>query len=136
MHHVRTFIVEDSPIILLNLVGMLEELAPVQVVGTAADEGSANRRLEELADDVDLVIVDIFLKSGSGMGVLQGARQAGLKASIVVLTNYASPDLRLRCTTLGAHRVFDKSQDIEALVDYCTRLAGTSAGAAAGGASG
>ena len=53
MPRVRTFIVEDSPIILDSLVAMLEELAPVQVVGSAADEDSANHRLEDLADQVD-----------------------------------------------------------------------------------
>ena len=128
---VRTFIVEDSPIILDSLVGLLEEMAPVQVVGTAVDEDSAGLRMEGLADSLDLVIVDIFLKSGSGLGVLRRARRAGLRACLVVLTNYASPDLRQRCAVLGAHRVFDKSNDIDALVDYCTGLARRSGGAAA-----
>ena len=119
---IRTFIVEDSAIILDNLVGMLEEMAPVEVVGTAVDEDSANHRLDDLADKLDLVIVDIFLKSGSGLGVLRGARRLGLKACVVVLTNYATPDLRQRCIVLGAHRVFDKSNDIDALIDYCNHL--------------
>ena len=131
MPRVRTFIVEDSPIILDNLVAMLEEMAPVQVVGSAGDEHSANRRLQDLADAVDLVIIDIFLKSGSGMGVLRGAEQAGLNAQRVVLTNYASPDIRQRCTVLGAHRVFDKSTDLDELVSYCTGLAAAPAGGAA-----
>jgi len=43
MPNVNTFIVEDSPIILDNLVATLEELAPVRVVGSAADEASAGR---------------------------------------------------------------------------------------------
>ena len=123
MPRVRTFIVEDSPIILDSLVAMLEELAPVQVVGSAADETSANHRLEGLADKVDLVIIDIFLKSGSGMGVLRDAERVGLHARRVVLTNYASPDMRQRCTLLGAHRVFDKSCDLDELVSYCAGLA-------------
>lgn len=128
--NVRTFIVEDSPIILDNLVGLLEEMAPVEVVGTAIDEDSANHRLDDLADTLDLVIVDIFLKAGSGLGVLRGARRLGLKACLVVLTNYATPDLRQRCIVLGAHRVFDKSNDIDALVDYCNGLAAGAPGGA------
>lgn len=124
MSSLRTFIVEDSPIILDNLVAMLEEMAPVRVVGSAPDESTAMRDLGQLADDVDLVIIDVFLKQGSGLGVLRGATQAGLHAKRVVLTNYATPDMREKCKALGAHRVFDKSTDVDDLIAYCTRLAG------------
>jgi len=37
-----------------------------------------------------------------------------------VLTNYATPDIRLRCTSLGVNAVFDKSNEIDALIDFCT----------------
>jgi len=123
MSQIRTFIVEDSPLILEHLVAMLEEMAQVQVVGSAADESSALQRLGRLADDVDLVIIDVFLKQGSGLGVLRDTAQAGLHAKRVVLTNYATPDMRERCKALGAHRVFDKSTDLDDLISYCTRLA-------------
>jgi DNA-binding NarL/FixJ family response regulator len=42
---------------------------------------------------------------------------------LVVLTNYASPDMRRKCLELGADRVFDKSDEIDALIQYCKRLA-------------
>ena len=42
----------------------------------------------------------------------------------VVLTNYATPEIRRQCMALGAARVFDKSSDIEQLIDYCEGLAG------------
>jgi DNA-binding NarL/FixJ family response regulator len=41
----------------------------------------------------------------------------------VVLTNYATADMRRKCIELGAHRVFDKSNEIDALVLYCKQLA-------------
>ena len=119
---VKTFIVEDSPIILDNLVATLEEMAPVQVVGSAPDESTAMQRLAQL-EGVDLVIIDVFLKSGSGLGVLRGTSQTGLRAKRVVLTNYATPDMREKCKALGANRVFDKSNDLDDLISYCTRLA-------------
>lgn len=119
MTAIRTFIVEDSPIILDSLVATLEEMAPVQVVGSAPDEASALQRLRQ-CPDVDLIIIDVFLKSGTGLGVLRGT--AGLAAKRVVLTNYATADMREKCTALGAHRVFDKSTDLDELIAYCTRL--------------
>ena len=123
MQPLRTFIVEDSPIILDNLVATLEEMAPVQVVGNAADEAAANAALARLRDGVDLVIIDVFLKSGSGMGVLRSAAKAGLGAKRVVLTNYATADMRDKCRALGADQVFDKSNDLDELLAYCARLA-------------
>ncbi|MNL74860.1 hypothetical protein D3C87_2005670 [compost metagenome] len=38
---------------------------------------------------------------------------------MVVLSNYATPDVRMRCAQLGVDAVFDKSNEIDALVDYC-----------------
>jgi len=130
---VRTFIVEDSLIILDNLVATLEEMAPVQVVGTAPDETTAMQRLAQMHGEVDLVIIDVFLKSGSGLGVLRGTAQSGLGAKRVVLTNYATPDMREKCKALGAHRVFDKSNDLDDLISYCTRLAGDYTDTSSGG---
>ena len=124
MHPISTFIVEDSPIILTNLVATLEELAPVKVVGSAPDESGALRWLTEPANRCDLVIIDVVLKSGSGLGVLKGSTRGEVSAKRVVLTNYATPDMRRRCAELGADRVFDKSHEIDALIAYCRQLAG------------
>ena len=123
MSPLRTFIVEDSAIILDNLVATLEELADVKVVGSVPDEKSALAWIEGSADAVDLIIIDVFLKSGSGLGVLRAVQEAGLSARRVVLTNYATPDIRKRCAALGADRVFDKSGELDDLIEYCGRMA-------------
>jgi DNA-binding NarL/FixJ family response regulator len=119
---IQTFIVEDSPIILDNLIATLEEMAPVRVVGHAPDESSALHQLQQLVPQLDLLIIDIFLKSGSGLGVLRGSVGTGNLVKRVVLTNYATPDMREKCHALGADRVFDKSKDLDELIDYCASL--------------
>ena len=123
MPNVNTFIVEDSPIILDNLIATLEELAPVKVVGSAADEASAVRWLADPQHSCDLVIIDVFLKSGSGLGVLKSTARHCVPGKRVVLTNYATPDMREKCAALGADRVFDKSGELEDLIDYCSDMA-------------
>jgi DNA-binding NarL/FixJ family response regulator len=129
----KAFIVEDSPVIRENLIAALEELAPVQVVGTAEDEPTAVDWLGGNNRACDLVIIDIFLKRGSGLGVLRAASDLHKPMSLVVLSNYATPDMRRKCLDLGASRVFDKSNEIDALIQYCTLLAdgGTGPGALA-----
>ncbi len=119
----KTFLVEDSPVIRDSLVAALEEMAPVQVVGIAEDERSAVEWLSAAGPSCDLVIVDIFLKGGSGLGVLRAANELHRPMKLVVLSNYATADMRRRCEQLGASRVFDKSNEIDALIDYCEQLA-------------
>jgi DNA-binding NarL/FixJ family response regulator len=131
MTPLKAFIVEDSPVIRENLVAALEEMAPIEVVGTAEDESSAVRWLD--GNDCDLAVVDIFLKSGSGIGVLKAASTQPKPMKLVVLSNYATPDMRRKCMELGADRVFDKSNEIDALILYCCRLADGSTGQSAFG---
>lgn len=124
MPALKAFIVEDSPVILENLVATLEELAQVEVVGSVADEASAVRWMSRDPEaNADLFIVDVFLRSGTGLGVLQAAQQLGVRARRVVLTNYATDEMRRRCASLGAERVFDKSRELDDLITYCAELA-------------
>jgi DNA-binding NarL/FixJ family response regulator len=127
MPKLKIFVVEDSPIIRGNLVAALEEMAPVTVVGVAEDAQSATQWLVREVHDCDLVIVDIFLKKGSGMDVLRALKEDKHLAARVVLTNFATPSVRSQCAALGADRVFDKSSEIEQLIDYCIELAGQGA---------
>jgi len=123
MHALKTFIVEDSQVIRDSLVATLEELTPVKVVGTCETEMTAIQWLGGTDHPADLVIVDIFLKSGSGLGVLRAAQKMQAPRAIVVLSNYATADIRRKCLELGADRVFDKSNEIDALIAYCNALA-------------
>lgn len=134
MPAIRTYIIEDSAVIRENLIATLEELAPVQVVGSSGDQFSALQWIEAPGNEVDLVIVDLFLSDGSGIGVLRAAPKLPRRPRLVVLSNFATPETRRLCLALGAEAVFDKSHDIDALVTYCTDLAdGTAAPAPAGG---
>jgi len=115
----KTYIVEDNPTIRENLIGTLEELAQIDAVGTADTENEGKAWLAQNSDDWDLAIVDLFLKQGSGLGVLAACRDRPSRQKVVVLSNYATADIRQRCTQLGVDAVFDKSNEIDALVDYC-----------------
>lgn len=118
MAKLRALIVDDSPVILESLTETLEEMAGVQVVATAANEPSALAWMDDRTDGCDVVIIDIFLKSGSGIGVLKGMREFTRPPDRVVLTNYATQEMRTRCLELGAEAVFDKSSEIDELVSW------------------
>lgn len=116
----KTFIVEDNPTICENLIATLEELAGVEAAGTAATEIEARAWLAESQNnDWRLAIVDLFLKQGSGLGVLSSCRNRRPSQKVIVLSNYATAEIRHRCEQLGVDAVFDKSNEIDALVEYC-----------------
>lgn len=117
----RAYIVEDSPTIRDNLIETLQELAEVELVGTADTEHEGKRWLAQNDATWDVAIVDLFLRSGSGLNVLESARSRRPGQKLVVLSNHATRDVRWRCEQLGADAVFDKSTEIDALVAYCLR---------------
>ena len=122
MTELKVFIVEDNAVIRQNLVGALEEMAPVKVVGHAEGAAAARTVLSAWPPTCDLAIVDIFLRDGNGLDLLRMLNEQRSAMARVVLTHYATPDIRDKCLAMGAARVFDKSTDIDALVDYCTEL--------------
>ena len=99
MDNARIYIVEDSSIIRENLIEALHENAPVEVVGTADDEKSAVAWLRDRSHASDLVIVDIFLKSGSGLGVVD------IKATEIESADAVARAIERAEQMLGAGRV-------------------------------
>ena len=115
----RIYLVEDNAIIRENLAAALAELADTTMCGSADGERVAVSWLNTNPDDWDLAIVDVFLKEGNGIGVVAAGKVRRLSQRLVVLTNYASSGVREQCLKLGADAVFDKSHDIDNLVDFC-----------------
>ena len=99
----------------------------------AETEDEGTQWLSTHAEQWDLAIVDLFLRQGSGLGVLAACRTRRPGQKMVVLSNYATPDVRMRCAQLGVDAVFDKSNEIDALVDYCVLHSSHPIGAEASG---
>ena len=115
----KTYLVEDNPTIRENLIATLEELVDIDAIGVSDTENEAKLWLQNNPRSWDLAILDLFLKQGSGLGVLAACRDRQPSQKVVVLTNYATTDIRQRCTQLGVDAVFDKSNEIDGLVEFC-----------------
>ncbi|MEP6656197.1 MAG: response regulator [Betaproteobacteria bacterium] len=105
----KVFLVEDSVSVRERLVDFLSEPGAVEIIGYAETEAASVARLQE--EHVDVAIVDLNLKSGSGFGVIAALRAQYPVAppTIVVLTNYAFPEYEVACRDRGADFFFDKS---------------------------
>ncbi|MBA3592805.1 MAG: response regulator transcription factor [Pseudomonadota bacterium] len=114
------YIVEDNELIRNNLVETLTELAGIRTVGHASTEAAACDWLASHPADWDLLVVDLFLEKGNGLGVLRKCRQRAPVQKVVVLSNYATDDIRNRCLACGADAIFDKSTELDQFIDYCS----------------
>ena len=120
----KVYLVEDSAVIAEGLTATLEDLVGAEVVGVSGTVAEAVTGLGRRDADWSLAIVDIFLDQGSGLDVLKAfEKRDSARKKMVVLSNYATPEVRKRCLDLGADAVFDKATEIEKLVDFCDELA-------------
>lgn len=117
----RVFIVEDSPLTRVKISDGLRKLG-FEVVGIADTEDDAKVWLDANPDGWDLAIVDLFLREGTGAGVVRYSRRRGLLQPIVIVTNHYIPDIVDHSRRLGADKVLEKSNDLEELWKYCATL--------------
>ncbi len=118
----RIFLVEDSPILRERLVEMLASWGAIEIVGHAETEAAADAALQ--AQEWDVLILDLQLLQGTGLGVLRNLgshRRAG--TLVIVLTNYAIPMYRERSMQLGADYFFDKAHEFARIKDVLDELA-------------
>lgn len=81
---VRTLIVEDDPAIAALHRGYVEDLAGFALVGVAATVAEAVDLLQSEAPD--LVLLDVRLPDGTGIGLLRAIRHARPEAFDVIMT--------------------------------------------------
>ena len=118
----KFFLVEDNAIIRENLAETLHEMVGAEIVGISDAENEATLWLSDPSHDWDVVVVDIFLKRGNGIQVVAALQGCVRQQRVIVLSNYASPEVRRKCLSLGADAVFDKSTELDDLIEYCAKV--------------
>lgn len=113
------YLAEDNEVVLENMIDMLSEIAHVRVASHSDTQAEASRWLTLHDGSWHLAIVDLFLREGSGLGILAGCQNREPYQKVVVLTNYATKDICTRAKALKADAVFDKSTEIDQFMAYC-----------------
>lgn len=112
----RILLIEDSEILRTRLTDMLLEPGRMRVVASAATEQDARHQIE--AGEYDVLLVDVELREGTGIGAIRHARKFYpplRQPVIIVLTNYPLPAVRSRCIAAGADHFLDKMRQFEAV---------------------
>jgi DNA-binding NarL/FixJ family response regulator len=120
----RVLLVEDNPRLEQSLREALTAIGGVEVTHAAATRADAASWLEQHRCDLDLAVIDIFLREGHGFDVLRHCADRDPDRRAVVLTNYTREPMRSAAEKLGADAVFDKSFEMDEFLDYCARFAG------------
>lgn len=113
------FLVEDNPELRATIKEAINNICDAQVIGTAETEAQAIAWLNDHHGAWRLAVVDLFLKTGTGFGVLEQLTPRTAREQVIVLTNSATLENRNRCLELGALAVYDKTTEFEAFLDHC-----------------
>jgi DNA-binding NarL/FixJ family response regulator len=116
----KLFIVEDSPEVRARLRIMLRALDGIEIIGEAEGVSEAIESILRLRPDA--VTLDIQIKGGSGVDVLEAIKLHEPRTVVMVLTNHPLPQYRRRCLEAGADFFLDKSSEFEQVKEIIGEL--------------
>ena len=116
----RVLLVEDSPVICGLIADIINGVPGVSVAESVGSEADAIEAVGRLG--VDVVILDLQLRKGTGFGVLRAMAGLPRKPIVVVLTNFALGTYREAALALGAREFLDKSRDYDRLPGILTEI--------------
>ena len=96
----------------------LDALEGVEVVGSVTDESAAVAAVRD--NEVDVIVLDLQLKEGTGFGVVQ--RLGATRPKIIVFTNYMLPEYQRLADALGVEYFLNKSRDYERLPELIQEI--------------
>jgi DNA-binding NarL/FixJ family response regulator len=105
----RVLLVEDSAVLAERLSELIAPIEDVSLVGIVDTESAAIAAVKR--DSVDVLILDLHLKQGTGFGVMRSLAQLRRAPRVIVLTNYDLPEYERAAVGLGASYFLDKARD-------------------------
>jgi DNA-binding NarL/FixJ family response regulator len=111
----QVLIVDDSEQIRKRLVEMLSESTQICIVGQTGNGEDALKMLRRLKPDT--AIVDIRLPGSSGIELLKEIKALYPETTVIMLTNFDSPQYRSQCRRLGADHFLNKTLEFEKIVN-------------------
>lgn len=109
----KLLIVEDSPLIVERIKKNISEIKELEIIGETGTVKEAEYLIKK--EKPDIIILDIHLQGGSGLGIQYLIHSQKLNIKTVILTNYSSPILQEKSFELGAKYFLDKSRDFSKL---------------------
>jgi len=116
----KVLLVEDSKVLTERLSEVINQIADVDLVGAVDNEKEAVLRVKREA--VDVMILDLHLKQGTGFGVLRALAKSSLRPNVIILTNYDLPEYKNAALALGATYFLDKARDYDRIPEVLDEI--------------
>jgi DNA-binding NarL/FixJ family response regulator len=114
LRNISVLLVEDSRVLAERLRETLLSVPGVQLTASVDCEADAIAALH--GQPVDVVVLDLHLRQGTGFGVLRSIPvDQAKKVVVIVLTNYDLAEYRRAAAALGATHFLDKLRDLDRL---------------------
>ncbi|MGD0209569.1 MAG: sigma-54 dependent transcriptional regulator [Desulfomonilia bacterium] len=105
-------IVDDEENIRLSLKGGLEDEGYNTLLASSGEEGF------KIIDkqDVDLILLDIWMPGKDGLQILEEMKAAGFTIPVIIMTGHGSIEIAIRATRLGALDFIEKPLDLNKII--------------------
>lgn len=122
MDQTRVFTVEDSPACISAIHDMIAAIPGVSLAGTATEAAVAVEEIQRLSPDV--IILDLHLKTGTGIDVLRAIRRGpGALPVSIIFSGSLDYSCRKVCSRQGADFIIDKCDDYSRLAEVVRSIA-------------
>ena len=115
----RIFIVDDHPVVRHGLRELISAESDLEVCGEAGGESEAMAGIEDTRPD--LVLIDVSLAEGSGLGLLKRLQARDEAAKSLMVSMHDEQPLAERCIGAGASGYINKQEATEHLVEAIRR---------------
>lgn len=115
----KIIIIEDSKLIRERIL-KLPMVRASEVLGITDNYQDAINLITTL--NPDLIILDLFLTTSSGIEVLKYIRKNKIDCKILILTNHNVPIIKMYCLNLGADYFFDKTNEFNKVDEVLSNL--------------
>ena len=122
-------IVDDEQLLVRTVSSVLKEAGYRIAVAGSAEQ--AEKHVFG-ATPFDLIVVDNRLPKESGIELIKRLREAAVKSKVILMTAYATPEVKSEAKRLKVDRYLRKPFDLTVLVDEVQSLIGPGGNSAAG----
>lgn len=116
----RVLIVDDHPVVRDGLAQRIAQQPDLEVCGTAADASEALQLV--IATKPDLALIDIALKTSSGIDLIKRIKAHGVPTRILVLSMYNESLYAERALRAGAMGYITKEHATENIIEAIRRV--------------
>lgn len=118
---IRVVVVDDETLVRRGIIGLLQLMPDIEVVGEGEDGEHGLAAIERLSPQV--VLLDVRMPRRNGIEVLEQLRAKAAATGVILLTTFDDDEALLRGIRAGARGFLMKDVSVETLADAIRQVA-------------